>query len=135
MRVSSICLLLSVLCLGCYRAEEARRKAAKDNLKQFGEALKNHDETHKSQVSEFTHVVAIETEYYTTGPQQGRPPDGKFSAGTNVNVIEEAGSYTLVRSKNGVEAFVASDALTQMGESGISAALDKSPKDVSPTTP
>ena len=128
-------LLLFVLCLGCNRAEETRRKAVKNNLKQIGEALKNYHETHKSPLSEFSHVISTETEYYTTGPQQGRPPVGKVSAGTNVNVIEEAGSYTLVRSKNGVEAFVASDALTQMGESGISAALDKSPKDVSPTTP
>ena len=135
MRSCLVLLLMIVLCVGCNRAEEARRNAAQDNLKQLDEALKNDHETHESPVSEFTHVISVETEYYTTGPQQGRPPDGKFSAGTNVNVIEEAGSYTLVRSKNGVEAFVASDALTQMGESGISAALDKSPKDVSPATP
>ncbi len=84
MRVSSICLLLSVLCLGCNRAEEARRKATKDNLKQIGEALKNYDKTHKSQVSEFTHVIAAETEYYTTGPQQGRPPDDRQLAKINL---------------------------------------------------
>jgi len=135
MRVSSICLLLSVLCLGCNGAEEARRKPVKDNLKQIDEALKNDHETHESPVSEFTHVISIETEYDTTGPQQGRLPDGKFSAGTKVNAIEEAGSYSPVRSINGVEAFAAMDALIQMGESGTSATLDKSPKDVSPTTP
>ena len=117
------------------RCRRSSPKGRKRQFKQIDEALKNDHETHESPVSEFTHVISVEAEYYTTGPQQGRPPDGKFSAGTNVNVIEEAGSYTLVRSKNGVEAFVASDALTQMGESGTSAALDKSPKDVSPTTP
>lgn len=61
----------------------------------------------------FSHVIISETAYYTTGPQQGRPPDGTFPAGTRVNVIEEAGSYTRVRSENGVEAFVAADALKE----------------------
>ena len=41
MRVCSICVLLLAFCLGCNRAEEARRKAAENNLKQLGEALKN----------------------------------------------------------------------------------------------
>ena len=128
-------LLLFVMCLACNRAEETRRKAVKNNLKQIGEALKNYHETHESPLSEFSHVISTETEYYTTGPQQGRPPDGKFPAGTKANVIEETGSYTLVRSENVVEAFVASDALTQMGGSGTSVALDISPKDVSPAMP
>ncbi|HJN09530.1 MAG TPA: serpin family protein [Pirellulaceae bacterium] len=61
----------------------------------------------------FTHVITTETEYYTTGPQQGRPPDGKLSAGTKVNVVKEAGSYTLVRSEDGVEAYVAADVVNQ----------------------
>jgi len=135
MRVSSIFFLLSVLCLGCNRAEESRQKAAKDNLKQIDEALKNFHETHKSPVLEFAYIICADTEYYTTGPQQGRPPDGKFSAGTKVKVIEKAGSYTLLRSENGVEAFVVSDDLTQIGELGTSVALDKSPKDVSPAMP
>jgi outer membrane protein assembly factor BamB len=128
-------LLLFVLFLGCNRAEETRRKAVKNNLKQIGEALKNYHETHESSASEFSHVIAAETEYYTTGPQQGRPPDGKFSAGTKVSIVEEAGSYVFVRSKSGVEAYVASDALTQMDESGTRFALDTSPKDVSPAMP
>jgi hypothetical protein len=42
----------------------------------------------------FSHVITTEVEYYTTGPQQGRPPDGKFRAGTKVNIVQEAGSYT-----------------------------------------
>jgi uncharacterized protein YgiM (DUF1202 family) len=62
----------------------------------------------------YTHVIAAEVEYYTSGPQQGRPPDGKFKAGTKVNVIQEAGSYTQVRSEDGIEAFVASDAIKEI---------------------
>ncbi len=48
MRVCSICVLLLAFCLGCNRAEEARRKAAENNLKQLGEALKNYDQTYQS---------------------------------------------------------------------------------------
>jgi len=66
-----------------------------------------------SSTQSFSHVIAAEVEYYTTGPQQGRPPDGKFPAGTKVNIVQQAGSYTLVRSEGGVEAFVTSDALKE----------------------
>ena len=55
----------------------------------------------------FTHVVQSDTEYYTSGPQQGRPPDGTFKAGVKVRVIEEAGSYSRVESADGVQAYVA----------------------------
>lgn len=72
----------------------------------------------------FSHVVRAETEYYTTGPQQGRPPDGKLSAGTKVNVLEEAGSYTLVRSENSIEAFVAADALQEGSTVDISGIVE-----------
>lgn len=108
-----VVLLMIVVCVGCNRAEEARRKAAQDNLRQIGDELKNYHETPESSVSEFSHVIAAETEYYTTGPQQGRPPDGKFPAGTKVSIVEEAGSYVLVRSDGGVEAYVAADAVKQ----------------------
>ena len=113
MRVWSICVLLVVFCLGCNRAEEVRRKAVENNLKQIELALKNYHETHASSGSEFSHVIAVETEYYTTGPQQGRPPDGKLPAGTKVSMVEESGSYVLVKSEGGVEAYVAADAVKQ----------------------
>jgi serpin B len=113
MRVWSICLLPIVLCLGCNRAEESRRTAAQNNLKQVGGALKTSQETHESRGAEFTHVIAADSEYYTSGPQQGRPPDGKFPAGTKVRIVELAGSYVLVRSDSGVEAYVAADAVKQ----------------------
>lgn len=59
----------------------------------------------------FTHVIENETAYYLTGPQQGRPPDGKFAAGTRVRLLETAGSYARVRAEGGVEAYVSCDAL------------------------
>jgi hypothetical protein len=113
MRPCSVVLLMIVVCLGCNRAEEARRKAAQDNLKQIGEELQNYHQTHESSGSEFSHVITAETEYYTTGPQQGRPPDGKLPAGTKVSIVEESGSFVLVKSEGGVEAYVAVDAVKQ----------------------
>ncbi len=109
MRIASFCLLLGVLCLGCNRAEEARLRAVENNLKQIELALHNYEEKLKRPVSGPSHVILSETEYYTTGPQQGRPADGKFAAGTKVSILEEAGSYVLVRSEGGVEAYVAAD--------------------------
>ena len=63
--------------------------------------------------TEITHVITTESEYYTTGPQQGRPPDGTFQAGTKVSVVENAGSYSIVESENGVRAYVATDSLKE----------------------
>jgi serpin B len=113
MRTCSVVLLMIVVCLGCNRAKEARRKAVQDNLKQIGEELQNYHEAHESSDSVFSHMIAAETEYYTTGPQQGRPPDGKFPAGTKVSIVEEAGNYVLVKSDAGIEAYVAAHAVKQ----------------------
>jgi carbon storage regulator len=77
------------------------------------------DASAESSTDTFTHVIGTETEYYTTGPQQGRPPDGKSSAGTQVNIVEEAGSYTLVRSEDGMQAYEASDALKQAANTAM----------------
>lgn len=119
MRTSAAILLMIVLCLGCSPAEDARRKSAENNLKQIELALKNYHATHKSSDSTFSHVIAAETEYYTTGPQQGRPPDGTFPAGTKVSIVEESGSYVLVQSGDGVEAYIAADAVKQQESSAM----------------
>jgi serpin B len=58
-----------------------------------------------------THRLVAKAVYYEGGPQQGRPPDGHFAAGTRVTLIRDAGSYALVRSDGGVEAYVATDVL------------------------
>ena len=62
----------------------------------------------------FTHMITAPTEYYKGGPHQAQPPDGQFKAGTKVNLIEKAGSYSLVRSEDGIEGYVASDALDEL---------------------
>ena len=64
----------------------------------------------------WTHVVTGDTEYYTTGPQQAQPPDGTFTAGTKVRLVEEAGGYSLVESQAGVRAYVAGGSLKLIGE-------------------
>ena len=58
-----------------------------------------------------THVVHADSVYYTTGPQQSRPPDGTFKAGTKVKLVREAGSYSLVESEGGVAAYVSTGSL------------------------
>ncbi|QDU64536.1 hypothetical protein Pan216_54260 [Planctomycetes bacterium Pan216] len=88
------------------REEEARRKATVKKLKQLGEKL---HEQHTS----FPSVLPFATEYYTTGPQQGRPADGTFPAGTKVRIIEKFGSYVLVKSEGGTPAYIAADAAKQ----------------------
>lgn len=58
-------------------------------------------------------VISYDTMFYKVGPQQAVPPDGKFEAGTRLEVIQEAGSYTLVRAEDGREGYVFSDAISQ----------------------
>jgi uncharacterized protein YgiM (DUF1202 family) len=57
-------------------------------------------------------VISSDSVFYKTGPQQASPPDGTFKAGTRVEVIQKAGSYTLVRAEDGREGYVSSDAIT-----------------------
>jgi serpin B len=113
MRTLGWLILVSVICLGCDSAEEARRRAAVNHLRQMGMALKNYHETHQKPLSPPTHVIIAETEYYTDGPQQSRPPDGRFPAGTKVTILEKAGSYLVVRSDSGVKAYIAAAAVEQ----------------------
>ena len=59
----------------------------------------------------FTHTLTRDEPYYLTGPQQGRPPEGTFKKGTNVKLVESAGSYTRVTAGDGTTAWIAADAL------------------------
>jgi len=59
MRFCFIVLLMIVVCIGCNRAEEARRKAAQDNLRQIGEALKDHNEAVEPQETVTVDVTEI----------------------------------------------------------------------------
>jgi hypothetical protein len=62
-----------------------------------------------------THVIVTDTAYYSIGPQQAQPSDGTLRAGTKVTIVEEAGSYVRVRSLDGTVAYVAADALNEIG--------------------
>ena len=122
MRKASIWLLLTVLCLGCYdakkaqRAKQAQRKAVVNDLKQRGLAMHANQNVQQEAVVTVTHEVVTESEYYSTSPQQGRPSDGMFAAGTKVSVIKDAGNYVLARSAEGVEGYVTSEALTLLAD-------------------
>ncbi len=113
MRFLAISILILVPAIGCNRTEEARRQAVAANLKQIELALQNYHRTHQPLDREFSHIIAADTDYYTTGPQQGRPADGEFQSGTKVDIVEEAGSYVLVQSETGVKAYVAADVVKQ----------------------
>lgn len=64
----------------------------------------------------FTHVIIDSAVYYKGGPQQARPPDGTFEAGTKVTLVRKAGSYWIVRSERGIVAYVASGALRDISD-------------------
>ena len=68
------------------------------------------DQTDKSP-EQFTHELISDEPYYRNGPQQGRPPDGTFKAGTKVRVDSDAGSYSYVTSEDGVSGAVTTDSL------------------------
>lgn len=97
------------------QAERERREAVKRNLEEIGKAL--HGDKVKSALNDdkSTHVITTDAVYYKGGPQQAQPPDGTFKTGTKVTLIEEAGSYSLVRSADGIDAYVAADALSRVG--------------------
>lgn len=59
----------------------------------------------------YTHVVVSESPYYTTSPAQAQPPDGNFKPGMKIKLLQEAGSYVLVRTEAGIRAYVAADAI------------------------
>ncbi len=67
----------------------------------------------------FTHVVTARTAYYTTGPQQGRAPDGELPAGVKVQVLREGDNYSQVRTETGVTAYVATNVLKKLEEAGV----------------
>lgn len=58
-----------------------------------------------------THVIARAAVYYTSGPQQGRPPDGRLPAGTEVKLVRRSGSYALIQTESGIRGFVATAAM------------------------
>ena len=57
------------------------------------------------------HLVAADTEYYLSAPQQARPPDGRLFTATKVRLLKEACSYCRIRSEGGMEAYVSTHSL------------------------
>ena len=84
-----------------------------------GQSHAEEPKTKKPSSNNFTHIIAAETEYYTTGPQQGRPADGKFQAETKVKLLRKAGSYSQVKTEKGVVAYVATDTLKPIGANAV----------------
>ena len=109
--VAWIGLLTAILLAGC--SGQAPTAPSETDRQQATQTDVASQEPDNAPGASYSHVIAVEAEYYTTGPQQGRPPDGKFPAGTKVNIVETAGSYTLVRSADGVEAYVDADAVKE----------------------
>jgi hypothetical protein len=62
----------------------------------------------------FTHELVREQPYYLDGPQQGRPPDGKFAAGTRVALVSRSGNYCRVDDDAGVQAYVECESLKEL---------------------
>jgi hypothetical protein len=103
MRILLVCSIL--LLSGCGAKPEAAAPDATDTGTAFTPP--------PAPPESFPLVLTEEVEYYKTGPQQGQPPDGKFAAGTKVNVRRRTGSYSLVRTSDGVEGYVSSDAISE----------------------
>ena len=105
--VTAILLLMVIGSIGCESRDASQGKMPSQELRGADK---------QKPTDSFPHVLATEVEYYTTGPEQGRPPDGKFPEGTKVNVVQETGSYTQVRTENGIEAYVATEAIEATGK-------------------
>ncbi|MBI82625.1 MAG: hypothetical protein CMJ81_05460 [Planctomycetaceae bacterium] len=111
MRIFLIYLLPCMLCLGCRPAEQAPNQTTTATYSQHEDDLKQPLQAQTSSTWETSHVITSESAYYTTGPQQGRPADGNFTAGTKVRLVETMGSYSLVQLADGLTAYVTADAL------------------------
>jgi hypothetical protein len=61
----------------------------------------------------YTYIISYETVYYLSGPQQSMPPEGKFKVGQRVRLLQDAGSYSLVESEDGIIAYVSSDSFKE----------------------
>ena len=100
----AVSLVLALVVTGC--AEQASPPAAI-------EGGQSDPAIHVSQPETFPHVIAHEVEYYTSSPAQGRPPDGTLAAGTRVRIRRNTGSYSLVKTVDGLEAYVHGDAVQE----------------------
>ncbi|MDP6719385.1 MAG: hypothetical protein QGF59_12080, partial [Pirellulaceae bacterium] len=56
-------------------------------------------------------TIGTDTEYYKSSPAQASAPDGKLKAGTKVYLVKKAGSYTYVKTVDGIAGYVSTDSL------------------------
>ena len=114
---SSVLLGVCVL-LGCSHDSASGDGASDDGDAPSSSAIQNDEKQHLDGKQDadggFTHVLTVETEYYLGGPQQARPPDGQFTVGVKVKLIEQAGSYSQVESESGITAYIAADAIQRI---------------------
>lgn len=111
LRHSAACFILCIITWMAGCADQTANSPQQSSDSMATTVADSSSGTNGGSTASFTHVIANEVQYYTTGPQQGRPPDGAFASGTKVNIVRKAGSYALVKSEGGVEAYVAADAV------------------------
>jgi len=58
-----------------------------------------------------SHIVRADAPYFLVAPKGETEPDGTLTQGTRIRMIEAGETYSLVRSVQGVKAYVESDAL------------------------
>lgn len=106
--------LLILLCAGCAKYSE---EPVPDEIDQ-NEASRSTlpSELAESATVNVAHVITSDSVYYVGDPQQMQPPDGTFTSGTKVELIQDAGSYSQVTSEGGIEGYVASDVLKPLTE-------------------
>ena len=98
LRVGLVYLILMVLTMGGCADSRRQEHPGQDG-----------DQDAKTSSGAFINCDSV---FYITGPQQATPPNGTFKAGTRIEVIQEAGSYTLVCAQDGRQGYVSSDAIT-----------------------
>jgi hypothetical protein len=66
---------------------------------------------------QFTHVIATDTPYYKSSPQQARPPEGTLKSGTKVRKTGKSiGTYEEIDAETQERGYVESRALKTIGE-------------------
>lgn len=93
------CLILLTLGLLATACQQQSRHAATQTVQA------------KPATSTWTHQTIRPTEYYLTGPQQARAPDGIFPKGTRLTVLHTSGSYSRIEAQNGEIAWISRDAI------------------------
>ena len=106
MKCVLICL---ILCLGCTSSGDLPSSGqSKTSTAQPVVKTKN------APSEAYEQIIHRETAYYLTGPQQGRPPEGRFGAGTRCTIVQSNGNYTLIKTAKGVVAWIQTDALNKV---------------------